>query len=258
MTAPRPRPAAPGVSEHGDEQPLVIGGEMLARRERTGERSLDGRVDFEHGMSYFPPFTLALIAALVAAYAWQEMSGALRSKDAIIAAGALARGPVLAGESWRLVTAAFLHGSPDHLLGNCVSLYILGMACEHAYGTVRTIAMYTAAMLAGSWVSVLHHPGPSVGASGAIFGLMGALAIVLFRWRHVYHVRDGRIGVVIVAWAAWTLFIGTLNPVVDNSAHVGGLLAGAIVGLAFRPLAVSGGPPSSRTPSRPAFARRLR
>lgn len=245
MTSPRHRSAAPDVST--GEQPIVIGKEMLARRERTGARTLDGRVDFEHGMSYFPPFTLALIAALVATYAWQEVSGALRSKDAIIAAGALVRGPVLAGESWRMVTAAFLHGSPDHLLGNCVSLYILGMGCEHAYGSVRTVAMYTAAMLAGSWVSVLHHPGPSVGASGAIFGLMGALAIVLFRWRHVYHVRDGRIGVVIVAWAAWTLFIGTLNPVVDNSAHVGGLLAGSIIGLAFRPLAVSGAaPPPAR------------
>ena len=186
-------------------------------------------------MSYFPPLTLMLIAAMVAVFIWELRTGALGNANAIIRAGALSRTRVFAGDHWRLLTAGFLHGSFEHLIGNCVSLYILGMACEHGLGTMKTALVYVAALLAGSAASITQHAGPSVGASGAIFGIMGAVVVMFIRWRHVFHLRDGRVGVVVLAWAGWTLFLGQSDPVVDNAAHVGGFVAGAVLALGLRP-----------------------
>src|SRR5439155_8081011 len=96
------------------------------------------------------------------------------------------------GGYWRLLSATFLHGSVDHLVGNAIALYILGMVCEHAFDHGQFVILYVTSALAGSLVSLLTSPGPSVGASGAIFGLQGA-AIVLFRThRDRLLVRDRR------------------------------------------------------------------
>jgi rhomboid protease GluP len=145
------------------------------------------------------------------------------------------RNRVVEGEWWRLVSATVLHGSPEHLFGNCVALYILGLACEHALGAWRLLVLYVASGLAGSVASVLSGPGPSVGASGAICGLMGAAVVVLFRYRHVYHVRNKEIGLVLAGWAAYTIFIGAITPMIDNWAHFGGLAGGAVVALGMQP-----------------------
>lgn len=99
----------------------------------------------------------------------------------LIAAGALAREEVLGGEYWRLVSAMFLHGGFGHLLGNCLVLYIVGMACEHALGLARTAVVYFASGAAGSLLSLAFREGPSVGASGAIFGVAAAVIVVLYR-----------------------------------------------------------------------------
>src|SRR4030095_6679040 len=90
---------------------------------------------------------------------------------------------VVAGEYWRLLTAPWLHGSTEHLIGNGIALYILGMMCEAAFGPVQFIVLYVLSGLAGSLVSVLVSAGPSVGASGAIFGLQGAAIVLLRRER---------------------------------------------------------------------------
>ena len=156
----------------------------------------------------------------------------------LIAAGALVRAKVAAGEWWRLFTATLLHGGPDHLIGNLISLYILGMACEHAFGTRRLLWVYVVSGLAGSCLSMMLNPGPSVGASGAIFGLMGAIVVFLARHENKFHVRDKRVGVVLVIWATYILAQGFLTPYVDNGAHLGGLAGGAVFGLVLSPRAV--------------------
>jgi rhomboid protease GluP len=194
-----------------------------------------GLVDFERGMGYAPPGTLAIIALLVAVFVWQLVTGALESQAGIVDAGALVRNRVLEGEHWRMLSATLLHGGFDHLLGNCVALYILGMAGEHALGAWRVLVLYVASGLAGSVASVLTGPGPSVGASGAICGLMGAVVMILYRYRRTYHVRDKEIGLVLAGWAAYTIFIGALDPQIDNWAHLGGLVGGAVVALGVRP-----------------------
>jgi rhomboid protease GluP len=198
---------------------------MLVRPE--ADDADGGRVDFEDGMTYAPRATLALIVTFGAVFYWQIATRALASLEAIVAAGALVRSQVLDGELWRLGSATFLHGGPDHLLGNCVSLYILGMACEHAVGWRRLLTIFAAGAIGGWVLSLVMAPGPSVGASGAIFGVMGAVVVILHRHRELFVVRDKRIGAVIAVWAGYTFLLGVLQPMIDNAAHLGGLLAGA-------------------------------
>jgi rhomboid protease GluP len=191
----------------------------------------DTRTDFERGMKTVPPVTLTLIGALVLIFGWELTSGALQSQSAILAAGALARGPVASGEVWRLITAPFLHAGLGHLLGNCVALYIVGMACEHAMGALRFAAVYVASALAGSGASLLGNAGLSVGASGAIFGILGSVVVVLYRYRARWHLRDRRIGLVLLVWAGFEVTTGWMTPFVDNFAHVGGLVGGVLATL---------------------------
>ena len=193
------------------------------------------QIEFERGMGYWPPATLTIIGVLVAVFVWQIASGSLHSNAGLIEAGALVRSRVLAGEYWRMLSATLLHGGFDHLLGNCIALYILGLAGEHALGARRMLVIYVASGLAGSLASLLAGPGPSVGASGAICGLMGAVVLVLYRYRHVYRVRDKEIGLALAGWAGYTIFIGAIDPRIDNWAHLGGLLGGAAVAWGMRP-----------------------
>jgi len=216
------------MSLEGDQEPLTVTADMLA------DEPVE-RVDFERGMTYWPRVTLALIVTLVAIFAWQVATGSLLSEAGIVDAGALVRSRVIEGEYWRMLSSTLLHGSGEHLFGNCVALYILGLAGEHALGSWRLLLLYVASGLAGSLASVLTGPGPSVGASGAIFGLMGGVVLILYRYRHVYQVRDKEIGWVVAAWGAYTILLGTLDPQIDNWAHLGGALCGALLAFAIRP-----------------------
>lgn len=213
-----------------DEQPIRITADML-----EPEPPPDTRVDFERGMSYAPPATLLLIVAIGVTFMWQISVGALKDQASIIAAGALVREQVIQGEVWRLLSATLLHGNVEHLIGNAVSLYILGMACEHSYGTRSMLLAYVASGIAGSLLSVANGPGPSVGASGAIFGLMGAVLVLFGKHHKALLVRDKRIGVVVAAWAVFTIIQGLATPMIDNAGHVGGLLGGMLTAWAMRP-----------------------
>jgi rhomboid protease GluP len=215
------------------ETPLRIAPEMLLSR----------RVDFERRMRRFPPLTVAIIAVLLLILIFEIRVGALESREAIVAMGALARERVAAGDYWRLLTAPWLHGSVDHLLGNGIALYILGMVCESAFGRAQFLVLYVLSGLAGSLLSVVMSPGPSVGASGAIFGLQGA-AIVLFRMhRERLLVRDRRVGLVLIIWALYTIVGGFMEPLIDNGAHIGGALGGALITRYLHPVVLSPLPP---------------
>jgi rhomboid protease GluP len=213
-----------------NEQPIRITADML-----EVPRPVDVRVDFEHGMGYAPPATLMLIVALGAIFGWQLSVGALASEESIIAAGALVRERIAQGEWWRLLSATVLHGNVEHIIGNAMSLYILGMASEHAYGTRSMLLIYLASGLAGSLLSAAMSAGPSVGASGAIFGLMGAVMVLFWKHHHELMVRDKRIGVVVAAWALFTIATGLMTPMIDNAAHLGGMFGGMAVAWTMRP-----------------------
>jgi len=229
LTDPRPR-----------EEPITITPDMLA----PGGGGPGRKIDFERGMRHAPPFILFLIAANVAMFAWEIAAGALADRETIIEAGALVRERVLAGEWWRLMSAMFLHGGFDHIFGNIVVLYIVGLACEHAFGGARTAVVYFASGIAGGLLSMAMGPGPSVGASGAIFGVIAAVIVVLYRWQDRFFVRDKRIGFVLLIWAGWQILTGLANPFIDNFAHLGGLAGGALAALALRPRLLPAGTPA--------------
>jgi rhomboid protease GluP len=211
------------------EPPLRITPDMLLSR----------RVDFERRMRRLPPATLGIIGVLAILFAVEIAVGALQSPGAIVAMGALVREGVAAGQYWRMLSATLLHGGPDHLLGNAIALFILGMICEHAFGRGQFLLLYVLSGLAGSVVSLLTSAGPSVGASGAIFGLQGA-SIVLFRQhRDRLLMRDRRIGVVLLVWAIYTVGAGLMDPFIDNGAHIGGALAGALIARRLHPVVLS-------------------
>jgi rhomboid protease GluP len=216
------------------ERPILITPDMLAGR--------DAPIDFERGMRVAPPLVLALIAANAALFAWELSTGALASREGIVAAGALVRDRVVAGEWWRLESATFLHAGWDHLVGNCLVLYVVGMACEHAFGFVKTALVYFTSGLTGSVLSAALTPGPSVGASGAIFGVVAAVIVVLYRHQRRFYVRDKRIGFVLLIWGAYQISTGLLNPFIDNFGHLGGLAGGACAALLLEPSLLSGRP----------------
>ena len=78
-------------------------------------------------------------------------------------------------------------------------------------------------------------PGPSVGASGAIFGLMAFIVVFLYKYQKSFFIRDRRIGFVIAAWGLLTIVFGFLSPYIDNFAHIGGAIGGAIAILFQKP-----------------------
>lgn len=208
------------------ELPQKISADMLA-----GDPFRPSKVDFEKGMSVFPLFAVALIAANAAAFAWELSVGALKSREAVIAAGAVYGDKVFAGESWRLGSGMFLHAGLGHLIGNCVVLYILGMVSQRAWGAGYALSIYFASGLASSLLSAAMQPKPSVGASGAIFGLLGAVVVFFYRYRDSFRMRDRRIGAGLLGWGIFQLSLGFMSPIVDNWGHMGGLAAGALLAL---------------------------
>ncbi|MCA9099327.1 MAG: rhomboid family intramembrane serine protease, partial [Planctomycetaceae bacterium] len=160
-----------------DEEIPTIDEEMISRE-----------VDFEEGMNPVPIVSILLGVACLIVFFFQIVGGTLTDLDKLIAIGALSSKHVLQGEIWRVISAGFLHGSPDHIFGNLVVLYILGMGCEHAFGRGQTLFLYVAAMIVGSLFS-LTGGRVSVGASGAIFGLMGGMISLFMRHRSQLVVR---------------------------------------------------------------------
>lgn len=156
--------------------------------------------------------------------------------DVLIALGAKENRLIADGQLWRLLTATFLHGNLIHIFLNGYALYSLGPESERIYGTRRFLALYLVAGLGGSVASYAISPAPSVGASGSIFGLIGGLGVFYYLNRQALG-EFGRMQVQsMVAVAMLNLFIGFANPgMIDNWGHLGGLIGGALAGLALAP-----------------------
>ncbi|WP_370932735.1 rhomboid family intramembrane serine protease [Amycolatopsis sp. cg13] len=133
--------------------------------------------------------------------------------------------PVLtlgAGEWWRVFTSGFLHYGPIHIAANAFSLWMIGRALEQVFGKVRYLALYFVSMLGASTAVLLFGDGrPTVGASGAIFGLLGAYAVITLKLR--LNPTALLINLVINAYITFTI------PGISIWAHAGGLVTGALV-----------------------------
>jgi membrane associated rhomboid family serine protease len=151
---------------------------------------------------------------------------------------------IRAGQYWRFLTPLFLHGSLPHLLTNSISLIWLGAQMEQIYGSRRYFLIYMVAGIAGNIASFLFNPGPSLGASGAIFGLVGAGLIFPLRfWGLVPKRARFQILSQLTIVTVVNLGIGfQYGSYIDNAAHVGGLLGGGLAALFLIPEALERGP----------------
>ncbi len=142
-------------------------------------------------------------------------------------------------EYYRLFTAMFLHGSISHLFFNMYALYILGMSIEQMYGRWRFSAIYILGGLTGSVASAaLNLTGPrdfGLGASGAVFALLGAQILYFWRYRETLgaYARGALRQYAILLGI--NLFFGLAVPQIDNTAHMGGLVGGAVLGFLLAP-----------------------
>jgi rhomboid protease GluP len=163
--------------------------------------------------------------------------GGVPINDYVLVAGAKDNAGIkLGGQYYRFLTSMFLHGGLLHILFNAWALYALGPETERIYGTLRFLAVYFIAGLAGGVASYTFSASPSVGASGAIFGLVGALAVFYYTSRELLgNAARQQLGSLITVIMI-NLFIGfNSGGLIDNSAHLGGLAGGAIVGWLLAP-----------------------
>jgi len=138
----------------------------------------------------------------------------------------------LSGEWWRLLTCVFVHGGIIHIAFNMWCLWNLGALCESLYGRWTYVAIYLLCGVGASLASAAWHPyTPSVGASGAIFGLAGALLAAL-KLGEFSVPRPALSGTLrsLGAFVVYNLIFGAIIPGIDNTAHIGGLVTGLIVG----------------------------
>jgi len=156
--------------------------------------------------------------------------------DYILNAGAKDNAGILSGQYYRLITSMFLHLGVIHIGVNAYSLYAIGPQTERYYGTPRFLALYFISGLAGGVASYALSPNPGVGASGAIFGLVGGLAAFYYVSRKLLgEISRQQLGGLITIIMI-NLFIGlSARGVIDNWAHLGGLAGGTLVGWLLAP-----------------------
>jgi len=202
-----------------------------ARAERRFARALFARAT---------PVTYALLAVNIGVFVLMAMVS--RGSDdpaALIAFGAKTNELLRSGEWFRLVTPIFIHAGLLHLALNSYALWVVGPQVEKLYGSARFLLIYLLAGVggvAGSYFGQMlmdrSLDAVSVGASGAIFGLFGVLAVFGFRYRRELPpvirraLTAGVLPVIVI-----NLFIGFSIPFIDNSAHIGGLITGAALTL---------------------------
>ena len=168
--------------------------------------------------------------------------------------GWLSPAEVLAGEWWRLLSAAMLHGSVLHVFGNCFVLYILGRTVENAFGRSAFLSILVFSGMVGSSLSLATGVEASLGASGAVLGLLGAALALGIRHRdkipralHDYFRLDLSVFVVLIAAMS-------ALPFVDWAGHLGGFLAGLVLGMVWPPMLLPGSESSPWRMVGPAFA----
>ena len=139
------------------------------------------------------------------------------------------------GEYWRLLTSVFLHSGFTHLGSNLLVQVLMGNAVERNLGHIKYLILYLASGIGGNVVSVLydHAMGVniySVGASGAVFGVMGVLMLLIIKGRK--KLQRGSSMLVRAGFALfYAVYSGFRNPYTDNAAHLGGLAVGVLLGL---------------------------
>lgn len=178
------------------------------------------------------PCTIALVAVNIIVFLILSFQGMTEDARFMLEHGAMYTPDIIyAGKYYELFTCMFLHFGFDHLMNNMLALALMGWQLEYELGTVKYVLLYMFSGLAGNLLSLateLHMEefAVSAGASGAIFGIIGALFYIALR-------NHGKVGDMsdrgILFLIGVTLYHGLTSSGVDNSAHIGGALAGLIL-----------------------------
>jgi len=243
-------PDGDGVEE-GDDWPAEprTSAPRLPLRPWNPYRNLtpDGR-RFVRDLMRFPTLTAAIIGVLCFFYAWMvslgwELTLLLPSRwgyHLALAFGALEPDLVRQGEWWRLLSPALLHGSLLHLFVNGFMLYQLGRLAENIYGRIGLLVLFVGSAIGGCVLSAFVGDNMSVGASGAVMGLVGACIAFGLRYRRrIPDFLRGTFSGTLVFYAAIILLLGII-PGIDGWGHAGGALGGVLLGLVLPPMILRG------------------
>jgi rhomboid protease GluP len=230
--------------EAGADRPATISGDAFAPRE-----VIDFRLALftQTPRAWVTPLLLGLNVAVFAVMVLSGVSLMSPTSESLLRWGADFGPYVTSGQLWRLLTNTFIHVGLVHLVMNMIGLWQIGLLVERLLGNAGYLVMYLLAGLAGSLMSMAVHPFTvSAGASGAIFGIYGALIAFLLRHRgSVPRQALSALRTTAIAFIGFNLFYGLRVKGIDMAAHSGGFLGGALVGLVLaaplgRPVARAG------------------
>ncbi len=170
-----------------------------------------------------PRLTYIFVALNMIMFFLLELAGSSTDIVTLVYFGAKYNPAILDGEWWRFITPMLLHIGFAHLFMNTLALYYLGLSVERIYGSLRFFLIYILAGISGVTASFAFTDQVSAGASGAIFGLFGALLYFGIVYPSLFF---RTMGMNVFAVLAINLAFGFIVPMVDNSAHIGGLIGG--------------------------------
>ncbi|MGM8365132.1 rhomboid family intramembrane serine protease [Virgibacillus sp. W0181] len=170
-----------------------------------------------------PLLTYYLIAINILLFLALELTGGSMNIENLIQFGAKYNPAIVNGEWWRIITSMFLHIGLLHLVMNMIAVYYLGMIVERIYGSIRFVFIYFLAGIGGGLASFTLSESVSAGASGALFGLFGALLFFGLIYKKIFFQTMGKSLLLILAF---NIVFSFVVPQIDIGAHMGGLTAG--------------------------------
>lgn len=173
------------------------------------------------------PFSYVLISLSIIFFGLQNITDWLFGYDLLLLYGAKINQFILQGEIWRLLTPVFLHGSIIHLSFNMYALYSIGPSLERKYGRTSFILLYAISAIFGNIFSFLCSSYISLGASTAIFGLIAAQGVYIYKNRYLLGNAAKPLLTNVLFMIAVNLFLG-LSSGIDNWGHLGGLVGGLL------------------------------
>jgi membrane associated rhomboid family serine protease len=192
----------------------------------------EDHLDFLHAVwTRRSTYTYVFFGLNILVFVLMALAGGSSNEPTLMAFGVKSNAEIASGQWWRFVTPIFIHIGLLHLFFNSYALWIVGPQVEKLYGGARFVLLYVLTGVAGVYGSYSYHPGTiSAGASGAIFGLFGVLLVFGIRYRRSIPPFFKRVvGTGVLPVIVINLIIGFSIPAIDNSAHIGGLLAGAVL-----------------------------
>jgi rhomboid protease GluP len=162
------------------------------------------------------------------------VTGGRQEIGPLVTAGQIVPSLIQAGQWWRVITSGFLHYGILHIAFNSYALFQVGFLVEYVYGSARFFIIYMTALITGGLAAyywTIGSDNPTAGASGAIMGVFGAMAVLGFKIPHARNVllQSALIPIVL------TLGNGLMNPGISNAGHIGGLIGGVLVAAVMTP-----------------------